>query len=197
MNFNPQKHHRRSIRLKGYDYAQQGAYFVTICTYQRQCWFGEILDGRMYLNQIGNVVTQEWVRSSQIRQEIELDTWVIMPNHIHGIVLITEINNLGAQSLTPLHTPTLSPEPLHRQSRSLSTFIAGFKASVTKQINIIRQAPGIPMWQRNYHESIIRDEESLHTIRQYIINNPQSWTDDPENPQHYPENQQLLIDLPF
>jgi hypothetical protein len=67
MNFNPQKHHRRSIRLKGYDYALPGAYFVTICTYQRQCWFGEILDGRMYLNQIGNIVAHEWVRSSRIR----------------------------------------------------------------------------------------------------------------------------------
>ncbi len=196
MNFNPQKHHRRSIRLKGYDYAQLGAYFVTICTYQRQCWFGEILDGRMYLNQIGNVVVQEWVRSSQIRQEIELDTWVIMPNHIHGIVLITDINKVVAQSLVSLHTPTSNPEPLHRQPRSLSTFIAGFKASVTKQINIIRQAPGIPIWQRNYHERIVR-EESLKTIRAYIVNNPQRWADDPENPQHYPENQQVLIDLPF
>jgi REP element-mobilizing transposase RayT len=196
MNFNPQKHHRRSIRLKGYDYAQLGAYFVTICTYQRQCWFGEILDGRMYLNQIGNVVVQEWVGSSQIRQEIELDTWVIMPNHIHGIVLITDINKVVAQSLVPLHTPTSNPEPLHRQPRSLSTFIAGFKASVTKQINIIRQAPGIPIWQRNYHERIVR-EESLKTIRAYIVNNPQRWADDPENPQHYPENQQVLIDLPF
>jgi len=85
---------------------------------------------------------------------------------------------------------------LHRQPRSLSTFIAGFKASVTKRINIIRQAPGIPIWQRNYHERIVR-EESLQTIRAYIVNNPQRWADDPENPQHYPENQQVLIDLPF
>jgi REP element-mobilizing transposase RayT len=151
----------------------------------------------MYLNHIGYIVAQEWARSSQIRQEIELDEWVIMPNHLHGIVLITNINNVGAQSLAPLHPPPSNPVAVHRQPRSLSSFVAGFKSAVTKRINNIREAPSIPIWQRNYHESIVRDEKSLHTIRQYIINNPQSWTDDPENPQHYPENQQLLIDLPF
>jgi putative transposase len=202
MQFDPQKHHRRSIRLKGYDYAQPGAYFVTICTYQRQCWFGDICDGRMCLNHIGYIVAQEWVRSSHIRQEIELDEWVIMPNHLHGIVFITDINTVGntvgAQGRAPLHLPTTSnPVAVHRQPRSLSSFVAGFKSAVTKGINIIREAPSLPIWQRNYHESIVRDEKSLHTIRQYIVNNPQRWADDPENPQHDPENQQLLIDLPF
>ena len=195
MNFNPQKHHRRSIRMKGYDYALPGAYFVTICTYQRQCWFGEILDGQMYLNQIGNIVAQEWVRSSRIRPGMKLDQWVIMPNHLHGLVILTDI--VGAHSCAPLHKSPSNPVPLHRQPRSLSSFIAQFKSTVTKRINIICQAPSIPIWQRNYHERIIRDEKSLQTIRQYIINNPQRWSDDPENPQHYPENQQLLIDLPF
>ncbi|NEQ26427.1 MAG: transposase [Microcoleus sp. SIO2G3] len=195
MNFNPQKHHRRSIRLKGYDYALPGAYFVTICTYQRQCWFGEILDGQMYLNQIGNVVVQEWMRSFQIRPGMKLDQWIIMPNHLHGLIILTD--TVGAHSCAPLPKPLSNPVPPHRQPRSLSSFIAQFKSTVTKRINIICQAPGIPMWQRNYYESIIPDEESLHTIRQYIINNPQCWADDPENPQHYPENQQLLIDLPF
>jgi REP element-mobilizing transposase RayT len=119
MNFNPQKHHRRSIRLKGYDYALPGAYFVTICTYQRQCWFGEILDGRMYLNQIGNVVAQEWVGSSQIRPGMKLDQWVIMPNHLHGLVILTDI--VGAHSCAPLHKSPSNPVPLHRQPRSLSS----------------------------------------------------------------------------
>lgn len=195
MQFDPQKHHRRSIRLKGYDYAQPGAYFVTLCTYQRQCWFGDIRKGRMCLNHIGCIVAQEWIRSSQIRQEIQLDEWVIMPNHLHGIVLITD--TVGAHGRAPLHAPASNPAPLHRQPHSLSSFVAGFKSAATKRINIIRQAPGIPIWQRNYHESIVRDEESLHSIRQYIANNPQYWTDDPENPQHYPENHQFLIDLPF
>ncbi len=151
----------------------------------------------MCLNHIGYIVAQEWVRSSQIRQEIELDKWVIMPNHIHGIVFITDINDIGAQSLAPLHASPFNPSPVHRQPHSLSSFVAGFKSAATKRINIIRQTTGIPIWQRNYHESIARNEESLHTIRQYIVDNPQRWADDPENPQHHPENQQLLIDLPF
>jgi REP element-mobilizing transposase RayT len=118
MNFNPQKHHRRSIRRKGYDYALPGAYFVTICTYQRQCWFGEILNEQMYLNQIGNVVAQEWVRSSQIRPGMKLDQWVIMPNHLHGLVILTDI--VGAHSCAPLHKSPSNPIPLHRQPRSFS-----------------------------------------------------------------------------
>jgi putative transposase len=201
MPFDPQKHHRRSIRLKGYDYAQPGAYFITICTYQRQCWFGDIRDGRMHLNQIGKIVAQEWVRSSEIRPGIKLDEWVIMPNHLHGIVIIAEIEtdatNVGAHSCAPLHISASHPSPPHRQPRSLSSFVAQFKATVTKRINIIRQTAHIPIWQRNYHEKILRDEASLNPIRQYILNNPQSWADDTENPQHHPENQQLLIDLPF
>lgn len=197
MHFDPQKHHRRSIRLKGYDYAQSGGYFVTIYIYQRQCWFGEIRNGRMYVNHIGYIVAQEWVRSSQMRQEVELDEWVIMPNHIHGIVSIAINKNVGAQGFAPLDAPASNPAHLCRKPRSLSSFIAGFKSSVTQQINIIRQSSGIPIWQRNYHERIIQDEQSLHTIQQYIINNPQRWADDHENPQHDSDNQQLLIDLPF
>ena len=199
MPFDPQKHHRRSIRLKGYDYAQPGAYFITICTYQRQCWFGDIRDGQMHLNQIGKIVAQEWLRSSQIRQEIELDEWVIMPNHLHGIVIITDTNThtVGAHGRAPLHANVSNHSPPYRQPRSLSSFVAGFKSAATKRINIIRQAAGIPIWQRNYHEKVVRDEASLHPIRQYILNNPQSWADDTENPQHHPKNQQSLIDLPF
>jgi hypothetical protein len=138
MQFDPQKHHRRSTRLKGYDYAQPGAYFVTICTYQRQCWFGDICDGRMCLNHIGYIVAQEWVRSSQIRQEIELDEWVIMPNHLHGIVLITDINTVGntvgAQGLAPLHPPPSNPVAVHRQPRSLSSSSLGSNLPLPKAL---------------------------------------------------------------
>ena len=89
MNFHPDYYHRHSIRLKGYNYAQPGAYFVNLCTYQRHCWLGEIRDGKMGLNQIGKIVAQEWLYSAQLRQEIQLDAWIIMPNHLHGIVIIT------------------------------------------------------------------------------------------------------------
>ncbi len=91
MKYNPQDHNRQSIRLKGYDYSQSGAYFITICTYKKQCWLGEIHQGEMVFNQIGKIVAQEWLKSSEIRQEIELDQWIIMPNHLHGIVGSTEL----------------------------------------------------------------------------------------------------------
>ena len=91
MNYDPAKHHRRSIRLPGYDYTRSGYYFVTICCYQRQCLFGDILDGVMQLNQFGEIVQKEWLRSSIIRQEIELNEFVVMPNHFHGIVIINPV----------------------------------------------------------------------------------------------------------
>ncbi len=96
MKYNPEIHHRQSIRLRGYDYSQPGAYFVTICTYKKQCWFGEVRDGKMYRNQIGNLVAQEWLKSPQIRDNVKLDAWVVMPNHLHGIVWLIESNHKGA-----------------------------------------------------------------------------------------------------
>jgi REP element-mobilizing transposase RayT len=102
MKFDPQKHHRRSIRLKGYNYAQPGAYFITLCTYQKQCWFGDIRNGQMYLNQIGKIVVREWVRSSEIRREISFDEWVLMPNHLHGVVIINGDGTVRAHSRAPL-----------------------------------------------------------------------------------------------
>ena len=177
MKYDPEKHHRRSIRLRGYDYSQAGFYFVTICCYQRQRLFGEVVDGEMQLNQYGEIVENEWTKSSVIRQEIELDEYIVMPNHFHGIVII---NPVGANRRSPLPSTHSSMKPC-----SLSSLMAEFKSAVTKQINIIRNAPGTPVWQRNYYEHIIRNERSLNNIRQYIINNPLSWHQDqlhPDNP---------------
>jgi hypothetical protein len=156
----------------------------------------------MCLNHIGYIVAQEWVRSSQIRQEIELDEWVIMPNHIHGIVLITDINTVGntvgAQGLAPLHLPTTSnPVAVHRQPRSLSSSSLGSNLPSPNALILSAKHQAFLSGNAITTNVSVRDEKSLHTIRQYIINNPQRWSDDPENPQHYPENQQLLIDLPF
>ena len=211
MKYDPNRHHRRSIRLKGYDYSQPGAYFVTICAFQRQCLFGEIVNGQMRLNQYGEIVAEQWQKSAVIRQEIELDTWVVMPNHFHGVVIINDGDRVvvrdvvgangndvvGANGRSPLRDdlyPSLRMKP-----KSLSSLIAGFKSTVTKQINILRDAPGTPVWQRNYygaykprpsrarsapHEHIIRDRDALEKIRQYVINNPLSWQTD----QLYPNN---------
>jgi putative transposase len=172
MHYNPEIHHRRSIRLKGYDYSTKGAYFLTLCTYQNECLFGEIINGEMYINEYGQIVTEEWMQSSIIRKEIELDESVVMPNHFHAIVFINPDieDTVGAQGIAP------SSEGIaYRKSKSISTLVAGFKTAVTKRINILRNAPGNAVWQRNYYENIIRNENALDKIRQYTINNPSSW----------------------
>lgn len=180
---------RRSIRLPGYDYSQAGYYFVTICCYQRKCLLGEIINGTMRLNQYGEIVQKEWLKSAVIRTEISLDEFIVMPNHFHGIVIINpvgaNINPVGANGCSPLPESSKKPIMPLMKPKSLSSLMAGFKSSVTKQINIIRNTPGTKVWQRNYYEHIIRDEKALNNIRQYIINNPMSWYKDqlhPKNP---------------
>ena len=175
MTHDLKRHRRRSIRLKDYDYSQSGAYFITISTYNKECLFGEIVDSQTHLNKFGWVISEEWLRSIKLRQEIELDEFVIMPNHIHGIVIIIE-SNVGATGRSPL---LKGPKP-----KSIGAFVAGFKSAVTKRINSIRGTPGMPVWQRNYYEHIIRNERDLDEIRQYIINNPLKWELDTENPKN-------------
>ncbi len=174
MKYDPAKHHRRSVRLPGYDYAQAGAYFVTLVTHQRECAFGEIMAGQMRVNEIGAVVRLEWLRSAEIRGEIALGEYVIMPNHVHGIVIIRDV---GAHGHAPLPVRTRQ-----RPARSLGSFVAGYKAAATRRINVIRGTPGHPVWQRSYSERVIRGEEELNRIRQDNIDNPLRWDEDPENP---------------
>jgi REP element-mobilizing transposase RayT len=170
MKYDPQKHHRRSIRLKGYDYSQDGAYFVTICTHNREFSLCDIVDGEATLSEDGKIVNYEWMRSSEIRKEIELDAFIIMPNHIHGIIFIhdNKDKNVGANGRSPL--------------RSLGSFVSGFKSITTKRINELHNTPQKPFWQRNYYEHIIRNDRSLNAIRRYIQNNPLIWQYDMENP---------------
>jgi len=182
MKYDPDKHHRRSIRRKGYDYSSGGAYFVTLCTFQRQCLFGQIVDGEMQLNEIGQIVVEEWLQSRMIRKEIDFDQWVIMPNHLHGIVLIEPTDPVGANGCLPTkedHSHRMVPS---MKKRSLPSLIAGYKSSTTKRINTLRNAAGTPVWQRNYYEHIIRSDNSLQYIQQYIQNNPATWQDDRLNP---------------
>jgi REP element-mobilizing transposase RayT len=195
MKFDPEKHHRRSIRLKNYDYSQPGFYFLTICTYKRQCWFGEIKNDRMYLNQIGKIVAEEWINTPKIRSNFLLDEWVIMPNHLHGIVIINEhILERGKGNRDILGARNA---PLRREPNSISSFVAGFKSAVTKRINLLRDNREIPIWQRNYYESIIRDEQSLVAIREYILNNPFQWKKDPDNQENDQSGQALDLDWYF
>jgi REP element-mobilizing transposase RayT len=175
-------HHRRSLRLKGYNYAHPGAYFVTICTHKQLPLFGHLVDGTMVLNQRGEIVREEWFRTVEIRTEIQLhpNEFVVMPNHIHGIVWIvdTGAQRAGVQNIVGAH----GGAPLHRSPRSLGSFIAGFKSATTKRINQLRSTPVAPVWQRNYYEHIIRTEKALHAIRRYILDNPMRWQLDRYNP---------------
>ncbi|MCZ8065996.1 MAG: transposase [Microcystis sp.] len=199
MTFDPEKHHRRSIRLRNYDYSQPGAYFVTICTYQKQSWFGEIKNGQIYLNQLGKIVADEWLKTCKIRPNFKLDEWVIMPNHFHGIVIINDYSgddqSLGARD-APLDLGARDA-PLQQKPNSLSSCIAGFKSAVTKRINLLRQNTDPPIWQRNYYESILRDEKYLAVVREYIINNPKNWPNDRDYLPIDQQSQELYLDLLF
>jgi len=174
MKYNPEIHHRRSIRLKGYDYSQSGAYFATIVAWQSKKLFGEIVDGEMRLNALGEIVRAEWERTAEIRREVELGAYVVMPNHFHAIVIFKTDGvaiTVGADGRPPLR----------RQPRSLGSLMAGFKSTVTKQITALRGTPKMPVWQQNYYEHIIRNADEANRIHLYIESNPVHWADDEEN----------------
>jgi REP element-mobilizing transposase RayT len=173
-------HHRRSIRLRGYNYSQAGAYFLTIVTRHRTCLFGGITDGQMRLNEYGELIRAEWHRTAEMRPNIALDAFVIMPNHIHGIIALRECASDGRRG-------TLQRAPTGERfgkptSNSIPTIVRLFKAATTKRINIARRTPGIAIWQRNYYEHVVRDEDSLLRVREYIQTNPLQWAIDRENP---------------
>ena len=180
MQHNPEKHHRRSIRLKGYDYTNTGAYFITICTHQKVCLLGDIVNGEMQLNAYGRVVEFEWFKTAELRGNIVLDAFVIMPNHVHGTIIITRRGVL--QYAPTQYAPTQSD--FRSPSQTIGAIVRGFKSAATKQINETRHMPGAPIWQRNYYEHIIRNEKELNQIRKYIINNPLQWELDKENPKN-------------
>jgi putative transposase len=163
--------------LPEYDYSRSGAYFLTLCTHSRLNLFGDVRDGIMHHNTLGQVVAEEWERSAAMRQEITLDAWVIMPNHMHGIVIITAKATDGDVTSHQAHAPTIrTPGP---KPRSVGALVGGFKSAVTKRINSRPDAHPMPtIWQRNYWEHIVRDDQDLERIREYIRTNPQRWTHD-------------------
>lgn len=152
-----------------------------MCTRDRICWFGEIVDGEMQLNEWGQVVADTWQWLTVQHPYIELDAWIVMPNHFHGILVITDTSRRGSSRTAPtLETAQQALEPPQtpydrNKIKPLGRLIGAFKTVSTKQINQIRQTPGAPIWQRNYYEHIIRTETALQNIRQYIVNNPASW----------------------
>jgi len=165
---------RRSIRLPHYDYGESGGYFVTLCVHDRGCLFGEIVDGAMQLSECGALVASEWNKTADIRPQVVLDEFVVMPNHFHAIVTM-EVSRRG---VLPYARPSFQSP-----SQTIGAVIRGFKSASAKRINDIRRTPGVAVWQRNYYEHVIRHENELTRIREYVVNNPLQWSLDRENPQ--------------
>ena len=196
---------RKSIRLQNYDYTSNGAYFITLCAATREDFFGTVLEDHMQLNDFGKIVLEEWKRSAEIRQEIVFDEFIVMPDHVHGIVMIQKPEPLqgalvikqypvGAHDHAPLHRHTNESESkiqgvfstndlalhrtdniLERKPRSLGSFVGGFKSAITTHINEQRGTPRVPVWQRNYYDHIIRNDRDLERVRSYIQTNPVRW----------------------
>lgn len=179
MPIDPDRYHRRSVRLQGFDYAQTGAYFVTIVTQNRAPFFGEIIEGEMRLNDAGLVIECWWQDLGRRFPSVLTDAFMVMPNHIHGITLVggrAERNDQGDHIGSPLQ---LDP--------SLASIVGWFKTMTTNDYILgVKQDGWSPfdgrLWQRNYYEHIIRNERALDNIRAYIASNPARWQDDDENP---------------
>ena len=197
--YNPQMHNRRSIRFKGYDYTQAGLYFITICCQNRACLFGEIENGKMMLNDAGAIANDCWLNIPNHFPNAILHEYVIMPNHVHGIIELVGANNHSPVSKlhspkTELHSPknkknnnsvigdnrAKNVSPLRSPSKTVGSVVRGFKIGVTKWMR--QNTDTFYIWQRNYWEHIIRDDKSHENISQYIINNPTKWNNDKLNP---------------
>ncbi len=180
MTFNPDIHHRKSIRLRGYDYSQAGMYFVTICTHDRTPLFGEIINGEMKMNEAGVIATDEILVTAKMRHNVSFDEFIVMPNHMHSIIAV------GARCTRPDCTrPECSPKNgggnesgRVQRAPTIGDVVRGYKSAVTKRINQLRNPPFAPVWQRNYYEQIIRDEAAYLKIAEYIQTNPQRWQED-------------------
>jgi putative transposase len=188
--------YRRSIRLSGYDYASAGAYFVTIVAQGRACVFGQVVGGEMQRNALGHLIDCAWHDIPHHHSNVVLDAFIVMPNHIHGIILLTD--PVGATPASPTRSDTRLPTTRGPNSGSVGAIIGSFKASTTRRANILRQGDGgagdagvaptglvLPegrRWQRNYYEHIVRTDDALDRIRNYINANPQRWFQDRENP---------------
>ncbi|HDS29409.1 MAG TPA: transposase [Firmicutes bacterium] len=219
MKFNPECPHRRSIRLHGYDYSLPGAYFITICVQNGKCLFRKIQDAKMHLNEPGRMIKNIWDELPIHYDGVEIDEFIVMPNHVHGIIVLTGNHRDGVQtgqprgvapttdhagagpracpvdqtstnnglSQTACPIDSSSKISLIKKSLSLPDVIHRFKTLTTRRyIDGIKQSGWASfekrLWQRNYYEHIMRNEESLNCIRDYIINNPLKWNSDPENP---------------
>ena len=159
---------RRSLRLQGYDYRGAGAYFVTICTMEKRPLFGTVRDGSVQLNELGQIADNCWKQIERVRRAIAMDAYIVMPNHIHGIL---HFSTKDAAANAPATARELA-------AGSLGAILGQYKSIVTKRSQFLHSPPTPPIWQRNYYDHIIRSAASLEKIRQYIVDNPARWVDD-------------------
>lgn len=191
MRYDPEKHRRRSIRLRGYDYRTPGAYFVTIVTQDRECLFGQIVEGTVHLNDAGRMVERWWHELNGKFPDVRTDAYVIMPNHFHGIIQIlphsSTQNGRGRPACLPANPEGTHPGEVAYTGTPLQDIVQWFKTMTTNAyIRGVKQQGWQPfnrrLWQRNYYEHIIRSEQEHERIRRYIETNPLRWQADPENP---------------
>ncbi|MCE7042457.1 transposase [Dyadobacter sp. CY312] len=191
MAFDPRIHHRRSIRLKGYDYSREGAYFITICCENMKNRFGYIENQEMILNEMGVIAYNEWVALSGRFSNIELDVFQIMPNHMHGIIVIVPVGatlavaqndtvGTGCDNYIEMGTGA-SPVPTSGRTVTVGDIVGAYKSLVSNEclkIFKIKNKTMGKLWQRNYYEIIIRNDQSYQRISDYIVNNPAKWKQD-------------------
>ncbi len=186
MTYDPQKHHRRTIRAAEYDYTRPGAYFITICTHQREPLFGRVVHAEMERSPFGEIVHEEWLITAKLRPNVALDAFVVMPNHMHGILFILDDCEARCRATEPVAPTGLREQRL--RAGSLGSIIGQFKSASAKRIKRARESIGVPVWQRNYHEHIIRSDRSLEPIRAYIEGNSARWAED----RYYVDNAVLV-----
>lgn len=190
--YDPINHHRRSIRLKGYDYSQPGAYFVTLLCKERVHYFGEVQNEKMIMNEAGHIVERCWLDLPNHAPDIILGAHAVMPNHFHGILIIADGKKdgesvdetaaraiaAGAIAVGAIHESPQLPADIKTRRRMLLPKLMGrMKMRSAKQINLLNGTPGRHVWQRNYYEHIIRDNLEYQKITTYIRNNPKNWHD--------------------
>ena len=171
---------RRSIRLSGHSYSQDGAYFVTVVTRERMTLFGDVIDGDMRLNDTGRMISQLWEWLETRYPYVRLDEYVVMPNHLHGVIVLGDLDAGGSRTAP---TGVVNGNRVDTARRKpLGRLVGAFKTVTTKQANLAKGTPGQVLWQRNFYERIIRSDQEWNRIREYIANNPLKWEEDSENP---------------
>lgn len=170
---------RNSIRLKDFDYSSPGAYFVTLVAQDRIPLFGKLDGNNVVLNEVGKLARQEWIKSGEMREEIKLDEFIVMPNHLHAILFIDYFEKRNDRFVASQDDSSIGQlgahgrAPLRRKPRTLGSLVAAYKAATTRMIRDVFKDKDLKVWQRNYYDHIIRDQLDLDNIREYIAYNPE------------------------